>query len=71
MFEVNYQWLSRNAKQTPYGLVFTKDQIRILGQSYPLSKGWIDGVIGMELDDCERQRFEMRITRKQLMHGIR
>lgn len=61
MFEVTEQWVRQH--QSGNG-GWTRDQLEVLGVSWPPREGWIRRVIGMEISDENRERFERRMDRK-------
>jgi len=57
--QVTREWLKQYA--TPCGErrhAWTRRQIEALGVTYPPSKGWTFLVVGREITDEQRQRFE-------------
>ena len=45
---------------------WTADQLRSIGISWPPKKGWKKEVIGTEITETQRVRFEQRLTAKQV-----
>ncbi len=60
---INKAWLQ--SCKTNKG-AWTKAQADILGLEFPLKKGWQQKIIGLEISDSDRQRFELAAQAK---HG--
>lgn len=59
---ITKEWLFKH--QTDGGS-WTRDQLVAIGVKWPPLAGWIDRVIGKEINDREKQRFEARKSVKQ------
>jgi hypothetical protein len=65
MFIVTSKWLLSNLTKTPHGHIITVDQAKIIGERFPLVAGWIDRAVGKTISEDDKQRFELRLTKKQ------
>jgi hypothetical protein len=61
MFEVTEEWVRRY--QNGNG-GWTRDQLEALGIGWPPREGWIRRVVGIEISDESRERFERQLDRK-------
>jgi hypothetical protein len=63
---VTREWIDQN--QTG-NCAWTADQLKILGVSWPPSKGWKQKVIGLILSDEQRIRFEHLGQQRRIARG--
>ncbi len=59
---ITREWLFQH--QTDRGS-WTRDQLLAVNVNWPPQAGWIDRIIGCEINDWARERFESRKTVKQ------
>ena len=55
MFRVTLEWLKEHSTK---GMAWNKQQLAILGISWPPPRGWLDQVIGKKLPIEAKERFE-------------
>ena len=59
--KITREWLMKYK-----GKMWNRQQIRALGLQYPLYTGWINDLIGTEISDLNREKFESSQTIMQL-----
>jgi hypothetical protein len=61
MFRVTEEWVRRY--QSGNG-GWTRDQLECVGVKWPPREGWIRRIVGTEISDESRQRFERQLDHK-------
>lgn len=62
MFTITHQWLMQHQSRRD---AWTADQLAAIGISWPPAHGWKWKVIGREITDDARARFEMAMRAKR------
>jgi len=63
MFRVTRQWLRQHASGNGG---WTRAQLAAIGVSWPPPKGWVDSLIGSEIEERVRDEFERLCNRENL-----
>ena len=66
MFTITKHWLREFSSGNSRG-GWTKAQLEAVGVSWPPPKGWLDAVIGLEIEDSAKADFERLCNREFLM----
>jgi hypothetical protein len=65
VFRITKDWIE--AHQSNQG-GWTRDQVQAIGLDWPLVKGWKWKVIGLQITDETKARFEQKLDRKAARH---
>lgn len=60
---ITREWLFSH--QTEAGS-WTRDQLEAVGVNWPPMTGWIDRIVGCQINEITQLRFESKLTRKQV-----
>lgn len=65
-FIVTIEWLQQHCIKSGWGYTVTLDQARQLGEENHLEPGWLKRAIGKTITIEQKERFEQRLSSKQV-----
>lgn len=60
---ITREWLFSH--QTEAGS-WTRDQLEAVGVKWPPAQGWIERIVGCQINEVTQRRFELKLTAKQI-----
>jgi hypothetical protein len=65
-FIVTIEWLQQHCIKAGWGYIITMDQAKQLGETNHLEPGWLKRAIGKIITIEQKERFEKRLSSKQV-----